>query len=331
MMPSNRVPIVSPTSIDDLLRLSSDDLASVDIGLCNLICAEGLRGSEDLDIPSSLKTFDEMAEAVRVSTASLWKQFERSPEDYYGSPAYFRLLVLVTVLQRDFGVSYNVDWFERPPDFTDARLLFIHGLLVGSVGTCSSLPVLYTAVGRRLGYPIKLVSAVSHLFCRWDDPPAGERINIEAASRGLTCHSDDHYKTWPLPMQPEDLSGTYYLRSYTPAEEFACFLVTRSHCQSDWYRFGDAVELLNHACTLFPTEPNFNGFHAIATVAFRQQTGIATYDAAAQTVSERGAERPMLAWEHWAVRANDENAERRQRIHRATTNATFADQALTTY
>ncbi len=331
MLTSNRAPIVSPTSIDDLLRLSIADLASVDIGLCNLLCAEGLRGSEDLDIPTSLKTLDEMAEAVRVSTASLWKQFERSPEHYYRSPAYFRLLVLATVLQREFGVSYNVDWFERPPDFTDARLLFIHGLLDGSGGTCSSLPVLYAAVGRRLGYPIKLVSAVSHLFCRWDDPPDGERINIEAASKGLTCHSDDHYKTWPLPMRPEDLSGTYYLRSYTPAEELACFLVTRSHCQSDWNRFGDAVELLHHACRLFPTEPNFNGFHAIATVAYRQQNGIAKYDTSAKAVSERGVERPMLAWEHWAVLANDENAERRRVIHRATTNVAFFDQVLATY
>lgn len=193
------------------------------------------------------------------------------------------------------------------------------------------MPVLYAAVGRRLGYPIKLVSAVSHLFCRWDDSPDGERINIEATSKGLTCHSDEYYKTWPLPMRPEDLSGAYYLRSYTSAEELACFLVTRSHCQSDWYRFGNTSELLHHACRLFPTEPNFNGFHAIATIAFRQQTGIATYDSAAGIVSERGEERPMLPWEHWAIAANNENAERRQVIHRTITDAKSVDQALASY
>lgn len=96
MLTSNQAPIVFPKSIGDLLRLSGDDLVEADIGLCNLICAEGLRGSENLDIPSTLGRLDEMAEAVWVSTASLWKQFERSPADYYGSPAYFRLLVLVT-------------------------------------------------------------------------------------------------------------------------------------------------------------------------------------------------------------------------------------------
>jgi hypothetical protein len=78
---STRAPIVFPKSIGDLLRLSGDDLVEVDIGLCNLICAEGLRGSENLDIPSTLGRLDEMAEAVRVSTASLWKKFERSPGD----------------------------------------------------------------------------------------------------------------------------------------------------------------------------------------------------------------------------------------------------------
>ncbi len=33
-------------------------------------------------------------------------------------------------------------------------------------GTCVSMPVLYTAVARRLGYPVKLVLAKGHAFCR---------------------------------------------------------------------------------------------------------------------------------------------------------------------
>ena len=53
--------------------------------------------------------------------------------------------------------------------------LFIHGIIDGPGGTCASMPVLYVAVGRRLGYPLKLVEARGHLLLRWDDP-LGQRL-----------------------------------------------------------------------------------------------------------------------------------------------------------
>lgn len=61
--------------------------------------------------------------------------------------------------------------------FADSSKVFLHGLL-GSKrqGTCSSMPVLYSAVGRRLGYPLKLVTIKGHLFVRWEG--AGERLNV---------------------------------------------------------------------------------------------------------------------------------------------------------
>lgn len=43
--------------------------------------------------------------------------------------------------------------------------------------------MLYVAIGRRLGYPLKLVECKGHLFVRWED--AKERFNIEGTSRGL--------------------------------------------------------------------------------------------------------------------------------------------------
>jgi hypothetical protein len=53
--------------------------------------------------------------------------------------------------------------------FADPSKVFLHGLLGPErVGTCSSLPVLYVAVGRQLGYPLKLVTAKGHLFVRWE-------------------------------------------------------------------------------------------------------------------------------------------------------------------
>jgi hypothetical protein len=54
--------------------------------------------------------------------------------------------------------------------------LFLHGLTQGRGGTCLSMPVAYVAVGRRLGYPLKLVTAKGHLFARWESLDGKERL-----------------------------------------------------------------------------------------------------------------------------------------------------------
>src|SRR4029077_1023599 len=42
-------PFKQPRSLPELLAVKSEDLDKVDIALMNLLCAEGLRGSENLD------------------------------------------------------------------------------------------------------------------------------------------------------------------------------------------------------------------------------------------------------------------------------------------
>ena len=66
------------------------------------------------------------------------------------------------------------------------------------------MPVLYVAVGRRLGYPLKLATTKGHLFARWDGldhsyPAWRERFNIEG-THGFSSYPDDYYKTWPFKL-----------------------------------------------------------------------------------------------------------------------------------
>ena len=96
---------------------------------------------------------------------------------------------MTVVVQEDFKVRYNparanasgadsaIDGF-----FQNSRDIFLHGLLSGErTGTCSSMPVLYAALGRRLGYPLKLVTTKGHLFVRWDSATEREGVlNIDA-------------------------------------------------------------------------------------------------------------------------------------------------------
>lgn len=59
---------LGPKNIDQLLNMSETELAKLDIGLVSLLCAEGLDGSEDLDIDKCLATLDKWAEFIRKDT-----------------------------------------------------------------------------------------------------------------------------------------------------------------------------------------------------------------------------------------------------------------------
>jgi len=160
-----------PSSYYDLLALSPTELGHVDIALMNLLCAQGLPGAENLDIAAVQAKLDEWAKKVRFETdRHLYRLNDpRFADHYKHSEARLRAEFIVQCLQEDCGVRYNPERIYSP-DTSDSRDTFIHGMLPGANGgTCASMPVMYVAIGRRLGYPMKLVSAKAHLFCRWDD------------------------------------------------------------------------------------------------------------------------------------------------------------------
>ena len=190
--------------IRDELRLGSPSANEYEIAEWNLILASGLPGAEHLKIAPLLDKLDRWTDQVQRETERHYYRFLRDPGEYNYSQGYFCVLVLVTVLERDLGVRYNPErvrdaTFQDPycvdPDFRDSRDLFIHGILDGPGGTCSSMPAIYTAVGRRLGYPISLVEAPGHLFSRWDDPLGTSNgipdvFNIDASGHGFACQPD---------------------------------------------------------------------------------------------------------------------------------------------
>lgn len=220
----------NPHSLSDLLLLSDEELARQDIASVNLLCAEGLPGADKIDQTLCLQTLDQMARRVHQLTNPA--VFRRQPERWDRSEGIFRIHAMISVLQREFGVRYNTAKIpgDVPLDTDDC---FIHGIIQGQGGTCGSLPILYAAVGRRLGYPLKVVAArgttYGHLFARWDDPH-GECFNIEVNNKGFDCPPDDHYRTGLYTSRPDwEWSGTV-LKSMTPQEELAAFMSQRSGC-----------------------------------------------------------------------------------------------------
>lgn len=299
--------------------LASQEYASLDIGEVNLECAEKLPGSEQLDIGRYVGVLDEWAAVVARTTDRVWHQFEQSPADFSNSAAYFRMLTLVTVLQRDIGVGYALDSLEESFDCTNSRLHFIHGIVEGHGGTCATLPVLYVAIGRRLGYPLYLVSTAQHLFVRWEDRKSGERFNIEATSRGFVNHSDEYYHSWPNHLNPQHVRDGWLLKSMTPQEELSLFYETRARCYLDWMDFHSAVELAKGAADLCGGQSPFrNGFFAIASMLHRGDRAVARYGFNSDgwgVVVEFNRERAIEPWEAWAVREAERELTRIEKIH----------------
>lgn len=228
-----------------LLQFTELELAQQDITIVNLACSVGLPGAACADPVGCLRCLDNWAALARQLTDdTIESDFRRSPSDFNHSEPLFRMTTLICMLQRRCGVRYNPDRIDvKPDDPFYAGDQFIFGAIQGPGGTCASLPVVFTAVARRLGYPVRLVYTHSHVFCRWDDPDTGERVNIEGSKNlGINSHPDDYYRTWPHPFDANTEEYFGFLRSLTPRGELAEFLLQRTAVCESAGLFRDAVE-----------------------------------------------------------------------------------------
>jgi hypothetical protein len=255
-----------PQTLSSLLWPSGAQIEQCDIGLMNLLCAESLASAEDMSVDKSLPLLEAWAKHVKAEMERHLYRFRKNREQFQNSEGYFRMLMMAVVLYEDFGVRYNSNRMSNSTQprandgfFADSREVFLHGLLgPRRTGTCSSMPVLYVALGRRLGYPLKLVKAKGHLFARWESSDGRERFNIEATSRGLNTFPDEYYKQWPYPMSEADLRSGHYLRSLTSQEELALFLQTRGHCLKAAGKSNEAKTAYEQARRFAPHWPEHN-------------------------------------------------------------------------
>jgi hypothetical protein len=233
-----------------LAHESDDELDRRDIIDKHLACADGLPGSDNIDLPRCHNIVTEWAEGVKPYTNLLLaKGVKVEPDD---TEAKVRIRAMIQFLWRGAGLRYNPakraeDCVWELPD------AFVHGALYGDGGTCGTLAIVYAAVGRRLGYPVKLATSRSpkwgHVFCRWEDPN-GEVFNFEANSTGVGFMSDDHYREKGL--TPEVEKGGLFLKSLTPRQELAMFLSERATQAYECGRLFECVDAWAYAWSLSP-------------------------------------------------------------------------------
>lgn len=235
---------------------------NVDIAEMNLLCAQDLPGAQNIDVKKCLNDLDKWASWTKHETDRHLYRLQTSPGQYHNSEAHFRVCLLTQVLGEDYRIRYNKELVKSGTmaDVSSLRFfqdycdLFIHGLLSAKrSGSCSSMPVLVTAVGRRLGYPMKLVCSKAHLFCRWDD--GKDKVNVESQGEGFNNYPDDYYLKWPFPLTSKEIQNGFYLKSLTPAEELAVFLELRGMCFLQNKQYDEAILAFEKSLQLMPTSP----------------------------------------------------------------------------
>ena len=255
-----------PATFEELIAAPASEIEHCDIALMNSLCSEGLPGAEDLIVTNSLFILDEWAKHVRSETERNFHRYRDNPANFHHSEGYFGMLMMAVVMYEDFGIRYNPNRITMPgkidPNdrfFANAQDIFLNGLIKGQrMGTCSSMPVLYIAIGRRLGYPLKLVTTKAHLFVRWQSDT--DYFNVEATGKGMNRYDDEHFKQWPFPVTEAEMQTEGFLKSLTASEELAVFLSLRGNCLKAAGRMTEASECYASASRLAPT---WNAYRAL--------------------------------------------------------------------
>jgi len=248
----------NPNSYEELIMLSEGELASVDVARTNLLCAKGLVDAESLDIDKNLAVIDNWAAIVQKQIDRYRPTYYRNPGRYEHSMSKFLAINLVLSIQQDLKCGYNKELIESGAMtdirstrfFADSQDIFLHGFVDNKKGSCSSLPVLVVAIGRRCKMPLFLVTCKGHLFCRWDD--GRERFNIEASGIGVDIKTDAHYRKWPHPLTRQEEKTEGYLQSLTPSQELSIFSQLRGTCFLENRQYPKAAEAFAQSLKAFP-------------------------------------------------------------------------------
>jgi regulator of sirC expression with transglutaminase-like and TPR domain len=180
-------------SVQDFLSLPEK---KIDIGLYALVLAKEIYS--DIDVAAYSAKIDALADRVRQLAGESQDPDRR-----------VRCLNTVIFLNEKYRGSRDAV-FTRDPQY-----FYLNRLLDTKLGNCFTMPLLYVAVGQRLGWPMYPVSLPDHYFARYVDPAFHEQ-KIEATSGGAFV-TDERYAKDFMVSKTGRRKGTY-LRTMTYRE-----------------------------------------------------------------------------------------------------------------
>lgn len=254
----NRKPKI-PQTFEELIQLSDEEIENFDIARMNLLCAKGLPGSEDLDIEACIQQLDQWAQHVKLREQQSLPAFFKYREKYQNSIALFKGAYLGFAIQDDLKCDYNMELYgsgameDRSSTrfFHDSSDIFVNGLIIDQKGSCSSMPVLMVAIGRRCGYPIHLVQCGGHMFSRWDD--GTEKFNFDITNnKGVKTEGDDYYMKFPRKLSEKEIEEENLMTNLTNKEMLGVFASLRAICLKEHKYYKEALFCEKFSLAIFP-------------------------------------------------------------------------------
>lgn len=228
-------------AVEKLLALPED---KIDIGTAAFTLAKEVY--PDVDIAAYSQRLDDLAQKVR--------QLANDPKD---PETRVRALNTVLHLNEDFRYDHSPGARENLDN------LFLHRYLDRRRGTCVTMPLLYVAVGQRLGYPIRPVVAPDHMFARYVDPNFAWQ-NIETTSGGKYFTNEDYIRRFFV--SDKGLATGSYMRAMTRRELLGHLLSANA---AVFGRRGEAAKAIKYLEKAIQFDPKFADHYDNLATAYR--------------------------------------------------------------
>lgn len=221
--------IESWPSLGQLLSVSIEDIHVVDPLVMNLVVAKRIPCFKELDIGHYTRLADQWAADIRHRLPGAEAHFRRSPGNWKNDIRFFRLGIVCWYIDEVLRITYPDELADAEDGiYADPTNVFLNGLIDRRQGSCASMPVLHVAIGWRLGWPVSLACAGTHLFCRYDDGEVIHNIEATAFGRGgFRSHPDEYYRQQYRIPEIAVACGSD-LRAVNPREMLGLFIAIRA-------------------------------------------------------------------------------------------------------
>jgi hypothetical protein len=240
-----------------LLALDEPELEKSDLVAANLTVARQIPALAKLDISRYVKTVDEWTQRFARQLPDMERMFTQTPARWKSDIRFFRVGMLQGFLGHEIGLRYIEEQKHATAvHYTDPSDLFINGLIDKKQGTCGNMAALHVAMCRRMGWPVSLAVAKSHMLSRFDDGQVIHNIEATSTHPGAFCSEDDSFyvKKYALPRRAIDCGSD--LRKLSMREMLGVFLhlAGRHYMDTGQVEAADTVYPLSR--TLFPRYRN---------------------------------------------------------------------------
>lgn len=203
-----------------------------DVLRANLLIAKGIPRCERIDHERINAWYETLAQQIRqhagvVGLTSEGRQFVAQK----GVPE-FMMACANEVITRMRKISYADN------DQTQAELpwhLFAHGVAQKEKGTCVTMAVMWKIVADKLGWPMHLRNAPTHLYLAWQD--GRYETNLEATDSAKPV-KDKVYRQREG-ISDEDYEKGRYMKNLTSRQILAAFVSTRAY---HWHAVDEPIK-----------------------------------------------------------------------------------------